>query len=220
MIGWHIPTDEEEAKVVEFTKNLIDPKIDRLEEMANTEVNIMEMKQILSALIGFQAGIVNCFEFDHGQSLPVPDGYESVITGDAPTTRIGHRPFLAEKIGYIPARLFSALQKVLKRLENDGNISDNRTLHWIFTTMSFCFNFKPRYTQNLLQHVDHYKRLYGLYRLQKYRKYPYAIFEVRAFNDLLVKRAFAYDYSYFRHGLLLIAPFFYKKSKSFLCDMS
>ena len=29
------------------------------------------------------------------------------------------------------------------------------------------------------------------------RKYPYAIFEIRVFNDLLVKRGFSHNYSYF-----------------------
>ena len=163
-----MPTQEEEDKVVMICNTLIEPKIQRLDEMSQSaEIDVTEMKQILSALIGFQAGIVNCFDFDHGTDLPIPDGYESVITAAYPTTRIGERIGLAQKIGHIPAKIFGVLKRVLAKLEEEDKTSDNRTLHWIFSAMTFCFNFKPKFAQNVLHHVDHYRRLYGLYRLQK-----------------------------------------------------
>lgn len=54
VIGWHVPTTVEEDTVVDICTTLIEPKIERLEEMVQTEIDVTEMKQILSALIGFQ----------------------------------------------------------------------------------------------------------------------------------------------------------------------
>lgn len=166
-IGWHVPTREEEEKVVEICEKLIEPKIARLKEMALEGIEITELKQNLAALIGFLAGIVNCFTFDHGEEIPVAPEYKSVITDPLPCINTGRDKFLAEKIGHIPRKIFEALQEILKKLESEERTSDQRTLHWLFTTMYFCFNFKSKNTQSLIHHVDHYKRLYGLYRLQK-----------------------------------------------------
>ena len=174
-IGWHVPSREEEEKVVEICSKLIEPKILRLQKMAEEGVEITELKQNLAALIGFLAGIVNCFTFDHGEEIAIAPEYASVVTGPLPCIKTGRDTFLSEKIGHIPKKVFEVLQGILAKLESEERTSDQRTLHWLFTTMYFCFNFKSKNTQSLVHHVDHYKRLYGLYRLQKVIKLRYRV---------------------------------------------
>ena len=54
VIGWHVPSAAEEEAVVKICQTLIEPKLERLEQMVSEGVDVTEMKQILSALIGFQ----------------------------------------------------------------------------------------------------------------------------------------------------------------------
>ena len=45
--------------------------------------------------------------------------------------------------------------------------------------------------------MDHYRRIYGLHRLQKPRRYPYIVFEYRVNAEFIGRKQNAYDYAYF-----------------------
>ena len=65
VIGWHVPSEAEEETVVTICKTLIEPKLERLEQMVSEGVDVTEMKQILSALIGFQATVTKFRSFNY-----------------------------------------------------------------------------------------------------------------------------------------------------------
>lgn len=202
LLGWHTPTQLELDTVVDIFESRLQPCIDKLNDMGANGVDLVVMKQNIAVIIGCLAGIMNSVNFNHGAKLPPVKGYESVLPDHMPTIKISQHPFLEEKLADFPQQVFGALTKILQKLEEENNISDHRTMHWILTAMNYCFNFRPKMTQNLQHHADHYKRLYGLYRLQQHKKYPFVIIEVRVYNDLLSKSAFQYDYTSFTQNHL------------------
>ena len=50
--------------------------------------------------------------------------------------------------------------------------------------------------------MDHYKRIYGLHKLQKPRKYPFIVFEYRINAEFKNRKNHAYDYTYFTENHL------------------
>ena len=109
------------------------------------EVDQIKIKQIMARLIGFLSGLQSSMLFDHGQSLPVAEKYESVIIGDYPVTETPQSARLKEKLNHLPSAIFQLMVKLIERLEADnGDISEYRVLRIILITMSFCFNFKQR----------------------------------------------------------------------------
>ena len=202
LLGWHQPSQQELEMVVGIFEKRLVPCIEKLNEMAKNGVDLVVMKQQIAVIIGCLAGIMNNVKFDHGENLPTVEGYESVLSDKSYTLNTTQQPYLTEKLAHFPQKIFHALKNVLSKLEEEKHISDHRTMHWILLAMNFTFNFRPKMFVHFPHHVDHYKRLYGLYRLQQHKRYPFAIIEVRVYNDLICKRPYQYDYNYFTQNHL------------------
>jgi len=199
------PSKEEEEQIVNLANEIIEPSLAELEKIISTdgEPDIIRIKQIISIIIGFLSGIQTSFIFDHGENLPIENhDYDSVILGEFPTTYSHQSEFLKSKIGHIPSKTFKLMTSLLTKLEQQGDVSEYRILRILFLTMSFCFNFKSRNGHNSISTTDHFKRIYGLHRLQKPRTYPYVVYEYRGYHDLLNRRMHSYDYSYFTENHL------------------
>jgi len=104
---------------------------------------------------------------------------------------------MKSKLGHLPSRIFSLMRALLDRLEESGDVSEYRILRIILMTMSFCFNFKPSNASSSLSMTDHFKRMYGLHRIQKPRTYPYVISEFRCHHEFTDRLIHAFDYSTF-----------------------
>ena len=135
--------------------------------------------------------------FDHGANLPVEKEFKSVLTGEFPTTYLHESQHMKQKLGHLPSKIFGLMRSLLDRLEEGEDVSEYRILRIILMTMSFCFNFKPRNANSSLSMTDHFKRMYGLHRIQKPRTYPYVISEFRCHHEFTNRLIHAFDYSNF-----------------------